>query len=158
MKTMTLKSTAFGPNETIPRRHTEDGQNVSPPLAWSEAPQNAHEFALIVDDPDAPRKDPWVHWVLYRISPETRELPEGVPPSQRIAKPGGAVQGKNSWDRIGWGGPAPPKGHGLHHYHFKLYALDMKLNLDPGATKEALLEAMHGHVIAEGELVGTYQR
>ena len=111
-----------------------------------------------MDDPDAPRPQPWVHWVLYRIPADVTTLPEGVPPSERVPDPGGAMQGRNSWNRIGYGGPEPPHGHGVHHYHFKVYALDTQLTLAPGATKEALLKAMEGHIIGQGELVGTYER
>ncbi len=158
MKTLTLHSTVFDPDHAVPRLYTGDGGDKSPPLNWSGVPDETQELALIVDDPDASSKEPWVHWALYRIPASTRGLPEGVTPSLRVAKPPGALQGKNSWDRIGYGGPAPPQGHGLHHYHFKLYALDSGLNLDPGVTKEALLGAMAGHIIAQGELIGTYQR
>jgi Raf kinase inhibitor-like YbhB/YbcL family protein len=158
MKEMTLESSAFGRNETVPRPYTGDGADKSPPLSWSNAPPGTKEFALIVDDPDAPTPEPWVHWVIYRIPAETSSLPEGVRPAMRVDAPAGVLQGKNSWNKIGYGGPAPPKGHGLHHYHFKLYALDLQLNLDPGVTKNALLEAMSGHILAQGELIGTYQR
>ncbi len=153
-----VRSSAFEPNQPVPRKHTEDGQNVSPPLSWSGVPEGARELALIVDDPDAPRPQPWVHWVLYKIPPETRGLEENVSPAERPAKPGGSRQGKNSWDRLGYGGPAPPRGHGVHHYHFKLYALDAPVNLSPGASKEELLAAMKGHILAQGELIGTYER
>lgn len=158
MKTLSVTSTAFGPNETIPRKYTEDGQNVSPPLVWDELPEETKELALIVDDPDAPTPKPWVHWVLYKIPADLDGLKEGIVPSLRVAEPGGLLQGKNSWGKVGYGGPAPPPGHGLHHYHLKLYALDLKLNVDPGACKETLLGAIDGHVIAQGELIGTYQR
>ena len=157
MKTLKIESPAFGMNESIPRQYTVDGRNTSPPLRWSDLPAGTKELALIVDDPDAP-VGTWVHWLLYRVPTDSNELPENILPSLRVDKPGGALQGKNSWGNVGYGGPAPPRGHGMHHYHFRLYALDLKLNLDPGASKEALLEAMSGHILAEGELVGTYQR
>ncbi len=158
MKTLTIESSAFPHNQAIPRKYTGDGQDVSPPLHWSAPPPGTHELALIVDDPDAPASGPWVHWVLYKIPPTLKALPENVAPSLRVSQPGGLLQGKNSWDKVGYGGPAPPRGHGLHHYHFKLFALSKPLLLDPGARKAALLEAMAGHVIAEGELIATYQR
>jgi Raf kinase inhibitor-like YbhB/YbcL family protein len=158
MTQLVVQSIAFGQNETVPRRYTGDGEDISPPLTWSGVPEGAKELALIVDDPDAPTPQPWVHWVLYGIPADLRSLPERVLPSQRVPEPAGTLQGKNSWNRIGYGGPAPPPGHGLHHYRFRLYVLDMKLNLDPGDTKQALLEAMQGHILAQGELVGTYQR
>lgn len=158
MKNFNLTSTAFGQNETIPRKYTGDGDDISPPLAWSGVPDGTKQLALIVDDPAAPRPEPWVHWVLYSIPAELNKLPERITPSAHVSEPAGMLQGRNSWGKIGYGGPAPPKGHGLHHYHFKLRALDMPLNLDPGETKQALLEAMQGHILAEAELIGTYQR
>jgi Raf kinase inhibitor-like YbhB/YbcL family protein len=158
MAQMTLTSTTFEPNQPIPRRHTGDGRDASPPLAWSGAPKGTQQYALIVDDPDAPRPQPWVHWVLYAIGPNCTHLPEGIPPAQRVSEPPGLIQGVNSWDKIGYGGPAPPPGHGVHHYHFKLYALDTALKLAPGLTKEDLLKAIDGHILAEAELIGTYSR
>jgi Raf kinase inhibitor-like YbhB/YbcL family protein len=155
---MPLLSSAFAHDEAIPRKYTGDGEDKSPPLSWSVVPPGTKELALIVDDPDAPTPTPWVHWVLYRIPAEARNLPEGITPSLRVAQPAGLLQGKNSWGKAGYGGPAPPKGHGRHRYFFKLYALDSPVDLEPGATKEALLKAISGHVQAEGELIGTYQR
>jgi Raf kinase inhibitor-like YbhB/YbcL family protein len=155
---ITIQSTAFADGKAVPRRHTGDGEDLSPPLTWSGVPANAHELALIVDDPDAPTSQPWVHWVIYRLAPTLTELPEGVPP---VARPGtvlGAIQGKNSWNAVGYRGPAPPKGHGLHHYRFTLYALDKALELPDGLDKAALLKAIKEHIVAEGRLVGTYER
>ncbi|HID20787.1 MAG TPA: YbhB/YbcL family Raf kinase inhibitor-like protein [Planctomycetaceae bacterium] len=156
-----LTSTAFKNGERIPRKYTGDGQDVSPPLSWSGVPEGAKELALICDDPDAPGPEPWVHWVVYGLSPELAGLPEGIPAQSEIDKPVKALQGKNSWPSgrtIGYRGPAPPRGHGTHHYHFKLYALDTPLNLPPGVDKKRLLKAMEGHIIAQGELIGTYER
>jgi len=154
-----LQSAAFKQNHQIPRKHTGDGDDASPPLAWSGVPAEAKELALVVDDPDAPTPEPWVHWVLYNVPATTTNLPEKIPPALRVSAPAGALQGKNSWPKgIGFRGPAPPKGHGLHHYHFKIYALDAPVKLEPGADKSTLLAAISDHVIAEGELVGTYQR
>jgi Raf kinase inhibitor-like YbhB/YbcL family protein len=115
-------------------------------------------LALIVDDPDAPVREPWVHWVIYKIPVTVEGMGEGVPPTTRPTFPAGAIQGKNSWDSVGYRGPAPPKGHGVHHYHFKLYALDQLLDLPEGLDKAGLLRAMQGHIMAQGELMGTYQR
>lgn len=153
-----LHSPAFAAGACIPRKHTADGSNLSPPLQWTGVPSTAKELALIVDDPDAPREMPWVHWVAYRIAPATVALPEGVPPAERVAQPASMLQGVNSWGRIGYGGPEPPRGHGVHHYRFRIYALDDTLDRKPGSTREALLAAMEGHVLATGELVGTYER
>jgi Raf kinase inhibitor-like YbhB/YbcL family protein len=155
---MKITSTAFADGAAIPARHTGDGQDVSPPLQWSDLPTGTAELALICDDPDAPRPEPWVHWVIYKIPASATGLPEGVPPSEKLASPAGAVQGLNTWPVVGYRGPAPPRGHGTHHYHFRLYALDRALELQPRLTKEQLLKAMKGHVLAEAELVGTYQR
>lgn len=150
---ITVTSSAFAAGERIPQRHayTGEGDNVSPALSWSGVPDGAKELALICDDPDAPMKDPWVHWVVYRIPAAARGFAESEPPA-------GAVEGRNSWNENGWGGPMPPPGHGTHHYHFKVYALDTQLDLGAGATKTGLLAAMKGHVLAEGEIVGTYSR
>jgi len=147
---ITVKSAAFGAGKPIPRKHTGEGEDVSPPLNWSGVPPQAKELALICDDPDAPRPKPWVHWVAYKIPAKATSLAEG--------SAGGALEGPNDFGNQGYGGPMPPPGHGTHHYHFKLYALDTELDLGPGANKEKLLKAVQGHVIAEGELVGTYER
>jgi Raf kinase inhibitor-like YbhB/YbcL family protein len=159
--TLTVTSTAFQSGQSVPKQHTGDGADTSPLLAWSGAPAGTQEFALICDDPDAPSAQPWVHWVIYGIPADVAALPEGIPPAQRVAFPVAALQGKNSWPSgktVGYRGPAPPPGHGVHHYHFKVYALNAKLNLAPGLTKEQLLSAMQGHIVATGELVGTYSR
>jgi Raf kinase inhibitor-like YbhB/YbcL family protein len=155
---LTIQSPAFGQNETIPKRFTGDGEDVSPRLTWSGVPEAAKELALICDDPDAPRPEPWVHWVICKIPASATGLPENVAKTNKPAEPAGAAQGKNSSGRVGYGGPAPPRGHGVHHYRFRLYALDTTLNVRPGIDKDQLLAAMKGHVIAQGELVGTYQR
>ena len=155
---ITVHSVGFDAGQPVPRRYTADGEDVSPPLSWPDLPAGTKELALIVDDPDAPSHDPWVHWVIYRIPSSTEGLQEGVGASKRLTDPQGALQGRNSWGTIGYRGPAPPPGHGTHHYHFKLYALDVSLAVGTGLDKAALLEAMSGHILAEGELVGTYQR
>lgn len=156
--TIKITSTAFKEGERIPREHTGDGKDLSPALAWEEVPEKTRQLALIMDDPDAPTPEPWVHWVLYQLAADVRALPAGLPRDASLAKPIAALQGKNSWGTTGYRGPAPPPGHGTHHYHFTLYALDTPLSLKPGADKKALLQAMRGHVLATGELVGTYQR
>ncbi len=157
-----IHSTAFGDgqenqHQKIPRRHTGQGEDVSPALAWEGVPDGTREFSVIVDDPDAPTPQPWVHWVLYKIPPDVTQLAEGVPGSSELTDPPGAVQGVNSWPTVGYRGPMPPAGHGVHHYHFRLYALDTELAVKPGLDKAALLAAMKGHVLAETELVGTYE-
>lgn len=147
---MNITSEAFAPGEPIPRQYTADGEDISPPLAWTGLPDGTRELALVCDDPDAPTPEPWVHWVLYGISPDADGLPEGGV--------GAAIGGSNSWNTVGYRGPAPPPGHGTHHYHFTLYALDTALKLAPGATKGELLDAMVGHVLDSCELVGMYAR
>jgi hypothetical protein len=154
---MTLTSPAFRDGERVPKRYTGEGQDLSPPLEWSDPPEGAKALAVICDDPDAPRGT-WDHWLLWNLPPTLRKLPEGAPARERLADLGGAVQGNNSWPKIGYGGPMPPPGHGTHHYHFVLYALDAGLDLAPGANKAALQKAMKGHVLAEARLVGTYSR
>ena len=144
-----LSSSAFIQSQAIPVKYTCDDQDVSPPLQWSEPPQGTQSFALICDDPDAP-VGTWVHWVLFNIPAETRELPEQALP------PGGSVDGKNSWGRTGYGGPCPPGG--THRYFFKLYALDTTLDLPAGVDKAKLLKAMEGHILGQADLMGTYSR
>jgi Raf kinase inhibitor-like YbhB/YbcL family protein len=155
---LTVRSTAFDAGQRIPKKHTGEGEDVSPALAWSDVPAGTVELALIMDDPDAPTPAPWVHWVLYKLPAKTTGLTEGVAKTDKPADLPGALQGKNSFNRVGHNGPMPPPGHGTHHYHFKLYALDQALTLGPGATKAKLVEAMRGHILAEGELIGTYSR
>ena len=149
---MQLISTAFSDGAEIPRKYTSDGDDVSPPLSWSDVPTGARSLALIVDDPDAPDpaapKRTWVHWVLVDVPPKVGGLDEGVP------QPPGKL-GLNDWKQESWNGPSPPKGR--HRYVFKLYALDTELGLDH-ATKDDVERAMKGHILAEARLVGTYQK
>lgn len=148
-----VSSPEFGANGSIPTEFTSDGADISPPLAWSSPPPGTRSIALIVDDPDAPNpaapQRTWIHWVVTGIPPSVTSLPAGGP------LPGGAAQGTNDWGRRRWGGPNPPVGR--HRYFFKLYALDIPL-AEPGITKQELLSAMKGHVLAEGELIGTYAK
>lgn len=154
---MQIESSAFVHGGEIPRRHTCDDQDVSPPLTWHDIPAAARSLVLIVDDPDAP--DPaaprmtWVHWVLYDIPPDAPGLPEGA---TTATLPSGTREGLNDWKRTGYGGPCPPIGR--HRYFHKLYALDTVLPDLGRPTKAQLEQAMRPHVIASAELVGTYQR
>jgi len=150
---MTITSTAFTNGGMIPPKYTADGADVSPPLAFAGAPSGTKTFALICDDPDAPRGT-WVHWVFYNLPVGVKSLPEHVPTQPTLSN--GARQGKNDFGKIGYGGPAPPSG--THRYFFKVYALNAELKLDPGATKAQLVKAMNGHILAQGELVGKYSR
>ncbi len=149
-----LTSTAFQPGATIPKKCTCDGPDVSPALAWTDAPAGTQSFALIMDDPDAP-VGTWVHWALYDLPASTHELAEGVPKQEEL--PNGTRQGRNDFRRIGYGGPCPPAGP-AHRYFFKLYALDSKTNLKQGASKADLEKVMKGHILAQAELMGRYQR
>lgn len=159
MKTtsFSLTSSAFLAGNPIPKiyAYKGEGDNISPPLAWSDPPKATQSFALIVDDPDAPsptkpRPEPWVHWVLYDIRTTQRALAAG--------QSGVGEAGKNDFGVQTWSGPFPPKGSGKHRYVFRLYALDTKLSLASGSTKKALLGAMKGHILAQAELIGTYER
>lgn len=149
-----LTSPAFAAGAPIPRQYTCDGANASPPLEWRGVPDGTRQLALICDDPDAPAGT-WVHWVLYGLDASTTQLPEGVPTQGTLQ--GGARQGANDFKKTGYGGPCPPRGK-PHRYFFKLYALDAELALVPGARKADLERAMRGHILAQGELMGTYQR
>ncbi|MFW6146031.1 MAG: YbhB/YbcL family Raf kinase inhibitor-like protein [Planctomycetota bacterium] len=155
---MRLTSTAFSDGERIPMRYTADGENISPPLQWVNLPEGTRELALIVEDPDAPRPTPWVHWLIYRIDATYPYLPAGIDPVPLPEVPPGARQGANSATTIGYRGPSPPPGSGVHHYHFRLYALDAPLTAVPGLDKAGLLGAVADHVLETAELVGTYSR
>lgn len=148
MADLIITSPTFAHSTAIPARYTCDGQNVSPPLNIEAVPAGVKSLALIVDDPDAP-VGTWVHWVIWNLPPQTREIAESSLPS-------GAVQGLNGWQRNDYGGPCPPSG--THRYFFKLYALDTMLNLPLSTGKTALERAMQGHIIAQGQLMGTYRR
>lgn len=164
---MKLTSTAFEQNATIPAKYTGTGEDVSPPLSWSGAPPETKSFALICDDPDAPSRakprpeGPWVHWVIYNLPADLTGLPEGIARQAQPAEPAGARQGHNDFgsDNQSFRGPMPPPGSGPHRYFFKLYALDTQLELAPEkAGKKALLAAMEAHILAHGELMGTFER
>jgi Raf kinase inhibitor-like YbhB/YbcL family protein len=150
---MEIKSPAFNEGAIIPARYTCDDIDVSPPLVWSVVPAGTKTFALICDDPDAPGKV-WVHWVLYNLPGNIRELSENVPKTESLTN--GAQQGKTDFGSIGYGGPCPPGG--THRYYFRIYALDSELDPKPGITKKELLKAMEGHILAEGQLMGRYRR
>jgi Raf kinase inhibitor-like YbhB/YbcL family protein len=149
-----IKSAAFEEGGMIPKKYTCDGRDVSPPLSWTSVPEGTKSLALICDDPDAPTRGTWIHWVIFNIPADTRELPESIPPQRTLAI--GAKQGINDFRKIGYGGPCPPSG--THRYYFYLYALDTEINLEGGATKEQLMRAMEGHILAEGKIMGKYKR
>lgn len=147
---MQISSSSFKNGGKIPQKYTCDGQNISPALSWSGIPTNTKSLVLIVDDPDAPRAKPFVHWVVFNIDPTVTGFKE----NEKI----NASKGINDYNETTYKGPCPPPGHGVHHYHFKLYALDTLLTLKSGATKDAVEKAMKNHVLAQAEIVGTYER
>jgi Raf kinase inhibitor-like YbhB/YbcL family protein len=149
-----ITSTAFTEGKPIPKKYTCDAEDASPPLAWSGVPSEAKSLALIVDDPDAP-VGTWVHWVLYNLPPSLNVLKEGLAKTPTLE--GLGTQGTNDFRKTGYGGPCPPRGK-PHRYFFKLYALDTSLSLQPGASKADLEKAMRGHILAQGQLIGTYSR
>jgi Raf kinase inhibitor-like YbhB/YbcL family protein len=151
---LSLVSPAFQDGQTIPRHFTDDGMDVSPPLTWTEPPHGTQSFALICDDPDAPRGD-WAHWVLYDLPRVKRELPEALPADPDLDD--GSHHGSNDFGYVGYGGPAPARGK-AHRYLFHLYALDTELNLPSGVKKRDVLDAMHGHILEEARLIGMYSR
>jgi Raf kinase inhibitor-like YbhB/YbcL family protein len=147
-------------DETMPRDYTPDGRNVSPPLTWSNLPAATREIAVVCEDPDAGNPPPFVHWVIYRIPPTAKGLPEGIPIDPAAPMPAeisGAIQGMSGFRRAIYRGPAPPPGK-PHHYHFIVYALDADLGLTPGLTRADLLAAIDGHIIGRGEIVSIYER
>jgi len=151
-------SVAFEADGPIPRKYSGEGENVSPPLRWSGIPASAKELVLICEDPDAPKAEPFILWVLYGLSALQTSLPEGIPTTQSLAMLGGLMQGKNSAGKTGYTGPMPPIGHGTHHYHFQLFALSEPTGLSSSPSRDELINAMSGHVLALGDLIGTYER
>lgn len=154
---MKIFSPAFDDGHPIPKHYTQEGENISPPIAWTDLPPSTKELALICEDPDAPGAEPYIHWVAYSIDPKIHALPEAFK-TDEIASLSKVVQGKNSAGKIGYVGPMPPRNHGWHRYYFRLFALDQKLNLQPGLTSDELLEAIRNHLVAEAETVGRYIR
>ncbi len=156
VKTMNVTSSAFVAGKPIPKKYAYhgEGDNVSPPLAWTGAPDGTKSFVLLVEDPDAPspkhpRPKPWVHWVLFDIPASVTSLAEGK---------AAGIQGENDFGQAAYGGPMPPPGSGTHRYFFKVYALDRMLELPGGAKRDTVLAAMKGHILAQGEVYGTYSR
>jgi Raf kinase inhibitor-like YbhB/YbcL family protein len=150
---MEIISSAFKAGESIPSKFTCDNIDVSPHLSWSKVPSGTKSFALIADDPDAP-SGTYVHWVMYNIPGDLRELSENIPKTEKLEN--GAIQGRNDFGKTGYGGPCPPSG--THRYYFKLYALDAELDVKQGMTKRELIKAMDIHILEEGQLMGRYKR
>jgi hypothetical protein len=154
MKTdLIVSSNAFADSAFIPAKYTCDAENISPAISWSKGPDSTKTYALICDDPDAPSKV-WVHWVLFNIPATVTSISENQPTEKIILT--SAINGNNDFGTLGYSGPCPPKG--IHHYCFKVYALDCSLSLGAGATKEEVVSAMKNHILAEGQLTGKYQR
>lgn len=151
---MQISAKAFTGGNPIPERFTCDGSDCSPALEWDQVPTAAKSLALLTEDPDAPGGT-WTHWILFDLPPEQKGLPEDVAKTQYL--PGGAKQGLNDFRRLGYGGPCPPPGRS-HRYYFRLYALDCLLDLKPGTTRKEFERAMHGHVLEQAQMMGTYQR
>lgn len=151
---MQLASAVFQQGAEIPSYYTSEGENVSPELSWSEAPANTKSFVLVMHDPDAPRPGGFTHWVLYNILANTLHVEDKVPNQESI--PGLGIQGKNDSGKIGYIGPAPPSG--AHRYFFRLFAIDKMLELAPGATHKEVSAAIKGHILAQAELMGTYEK
>lgn len=147
---MVVRSEAFENGQPIPRKYSGEGDGVSPPLAWEGAPESAREFAIVVEDPDAPGDRAWIHWLVWDIPKDRTLIEEGNGSAFK--------QGTNSSGDAGYSGPMPPPGHGVHRYHFRVYALGGPVEVKAGAGREDLLNAMKGHILDEGELVGTYER
>ncbi len=154
MTKLTVICAALAAGSALPPQYSGVGRNVSPPLTWGEVPAGTKSIALICDDPDAPGGD-WVHWVIWNIPPKAKGLPEGVPVSAKLDD--GSLQGLNDFGKPGYYGPTPPPGR-PHRYFFKVYALDTVLDLGPRARKADLVKAIAGHVLAQGEWMGTFQR
>ncbi len=152
---MKLESAGFKTGDKIPKKYTYTGQNISPQISWDDAPEGTKSFVLIADDPDAPPGN-WVHWLVYNVPVEAHSLSEDIDGISHLKD--GTLQGQNDFRQIGYDGPIPPEGHGSHRYFFRLYALDIKLTLRPGANRTELERAMKGHILEQTELMGTYER
>lgn len=153
---LVVMSPSQGTDGRLDDRHSAYHDNISPPLTW-DGVAGAESYALVVEDPDAPRDKPFIHWMIWNIPPEAGGLPEGVPQAQRIAPPHPIIQGRNDNGDYGWVGPMPPAGHGVHRYYFQLFALDQRLELDPDTPLEELINVLKGHTLAKGEMVATYE-
>jgi hypothetical protein len=153
-----ITSSAFAEGARIPTRYTGDGEDLSPPLSWQGVPEGTVSFALVMDDPDAPRGT-FTHWVLYNLPAERKDLSAGMPTTKTLADLGDAAQGLNDFGKIGYGGPAPPRGP-AHHYRFTIYALNARLDLAPGVNPSQLDQAMQkrARILGQARLVGTYGR
>lgn len=151
-----IASAAFQEGGVIPHRNSDYGEKVSPELHWTGVPDAAQSLVILCEDPDAKTPKPFIHWVMYNVPPKVTALREALPGSPRLTTLDGALQGLNSRGSVGYMGPRPPKEDGPHHYHFQIFALDVKLSLDPAADRKSVVDAMKGHVLAQGLLLGTF--
>jgi Raf kinase inhibitor-like YbhB/YbcL family protein len=151
-----VMSPSQDPEGRLADRHSAYHENISPPLTWTDV-EGAQSYALVVEDPDAPRDKPFIHWMIWNIPLDAGGLPEGVPLAQVINPPHPIIQGRNDNGDYGWFGPRPPQGHGVHRYYFQVFALDQNLEMDPDTPLSELLNALKGHTIAQGEMVATYE-
>jgi hypothetical protein len=151
-----VETPAQRPDGRLEDRHSAYHDNISPPLSWTAVP-DAKAWAVVVEDPDAPQDQPFVHWMIWNIPGEARGLPEGLPNTPALVTPQGALQGRNSMHGPGYFGPRPPAGHGLHHYYFQVFALDDTIDMGPETTLPELLNALKARTLASGELVATYE-
>jgi Raf kinase inhibitor-like YbhB/YbcL family protein len=151
-----VTSTAQEASGRLPDRYSAYFDNISPPLRWTNVP-DVKAWAIVVEDPDAPQAEPFVHWMIWNIEAGVTALPEGLPQDQFLATPQGGIQGRNSMGGYGWFGPRPPAGHGLHHYYIQVFALNDILAMGPDTPLEELLNALKGHTLAKGEMVATYE-
>lgn len=147
---LSIKSPAFGYLEKIPKQYVSDGENINPPLEWNNIPEGTKQLALLLFDPDAPYTNEYTHWVIYGIPPEETGIAEGE-------KNGNFIEGTNSEGELGYSGPAPPPGHGLHHYYFWLYALDKVFDLKPGLTRRELLDLIGDNILVQARYIGIYE-
>ena len=157
MDRFVVSSTSFSANQPIPRKYTAEGENVSPHISWTSVPKETKQFVLFCEDPDTGRPDPWIHWLLYHIPPEVRSLPEGAAKGDRLKGVPQAVQGKNSWNTIGYRGPQPPPGK-PHRYIYRVYALSEAVQIPPEADKAQVMEKIGSVTLGMGELIATYRR
>lgn len=156
--TLAIASSAFQSGTFIPPLFALEGENISPPLEWSDGPEGTKSYVIVMEDPDVAQNPPFVHWLIYDLPSHITKLPEGIPPAPELAQPAGTLQGKNDRGSLGYIGPNPPTQDPIHHYYFQIFALDTKLDLPIGATRKEVLDAIQGHVLASGFLIGLYDR
>jgi Raf kinase inhibitor-like YbhB/YbcL family protein len=156
--TLDVHCDAFAEGMPIAERHSGYYENLSPDITWTRGPEGTKSYALLVEDPDAPGGIPFVHWIAANLPPTMSELPQGMGKEGKPAVMQGGIQGNNGSGALGYTGPKPEAGPAVHHYHFRVFAIDTELNLQPGFERDALIQAATGHVLAQGETIGTFAR